>query len=86
MQPAIAHRDGAPASDGLERVDSGRAIPVATDDVYQLNLEELSMASSWDVISPDENKQSAALAMIEPVFELQALPVPPTRQPPGGLS
>ena len=86
MQPPIVHRDGVPASDGLERVDSGRAIPVATDDVYQLNLEELSMASSWDVISPDENKQSAALAMIEPVFELEALPVPPTRQPPGGLS
>ncbi|RAI72689.1 hypothetical protein DOZ80_03870 [Pseudomonas fluorescens] len=86
MQPATAHRDGPPASDGLERVDSGRAIPVATDDLYQLNLEELSMASSWDVISPDENKPSAALAMFEPVFELEAQPVPPTRQPPGGLS
>ncbi|WP_322614395.1 hypothetical protein [Pseudomonas sp. BIC9C] len=86
MQPATAHRDGLPAIDGLERVDSGRAIPVATDDVYQLNLEELSMASSWDVISPDENKPSAALAMFEPVFELEAQPVPPTRQPPGGLS
>ncbi|KPU58772.1 putative peptidoglycan-binding LysM [Pseudomonas fluorescens] len=86
VQPPNEHRDKVPASDGLERVDSGRAIPVATDDVYQLNLEELSMASSWDVISPDENKQSAALAMIEPVFELEAQPVPPTRQPPGGLS
>lgn len=81
-QPPTADCDGGPASDGLERV----AIPVATDDVYQLNLEELSMASSWDVISPDENKQSAALAMIEPVFELEAQPVPPTRQPPAGLS
>lgn len=86
MQPATAHRDGLPVIDGLERVDSGRAIPVATDDLYQLNLEELSMASSWDVISPDENKPSAALAMFEPVFELEAQPVPPTRQPPGGLS
>lgn len=82
MQPPTAHRDGGPASDGFERV----AIPVATDDVYQLNLEELSMASSWDVISPEENKHSAALAMIEPVFELEALPVPPTRQTPAGLS
>ncbi|MFS2200927.1 FimV family protein [Pseudomonas sp. Pseusp3] len=86
MQPPTAHRDGGPASDGLERVDSARSIPVAADDVYQLNLEDLSMASSWEVISPNESKQSAALAMIEPVFELEALPVPPTRQPPAGLS
>ena len=86
MQPPTAHRDEELASGGLERVDSSRAIPVATDDVYELNLEALSMTSSWDVISPDENKHSAALAMIEPVFELEALPVPATRQPPGGLS
>ncbi|WP_085719084.1 FimV family protein [Pseudomonas sp. B28(2017)] len=86
VQPPSMHRDEVPAGDGLERIDSGRAIPVATDDVYELNLEELSMTSSWGVISPDENKHSAALAMIEPVFELEAQPVPPTRQPPAGLS
>jgi pilus assembly protein FimV len=86
VQPPTVDRDKVPASDGLERVDSDHAIPVATDDVYQLNLEELSLASSWEVISPGENKQSAALAMIEPVFELEALPVPPTWQPPAGLS
>jgi pilus assembly protein FimV len=86
MQPATAHCDGPPASDELERVDSSRSIPVAADDVYQLNLEALSMASSWDVISPNENKPPAAPAMIEPVFELEARPVPPTLQPPAGLS
>ncbi|MGF6091394.1 type IV pilus assembly protein FimV [Pseudomonas sp. 18173] len=82
MQSSTVHRDMAPVSDGLERVDSGRTIPVATDDVYQLNLEELTMASSWDVISPDENQPSAALAMIEPEFVLDV----PSRQPPVGLS
>jgi pilus assembly protein FimV len=102
MQPPTVHHDGVPANEGLEWVDSGRSNPVvaavavvpglamsgesATDDEYQLNLEELSMASSWDVISPNENKQSVALAMIEPAFELEAQPAPPSRQPPAGLS
>ena len=69
MQPPAVHYDGVPANDGLEWVDSGRSNPVAavavvpglamsgesaTDDEYQLNLEELSMASNWDVISPNE--------------------------------
>jgi pilus assembly protein FimV len=101
MQPATVHRDGVPANEGLERIDSRRSLPVAaavvvpglamssesaTDDEYRLNLEELSMASSWDVISPNEYEQSAALAMIEPVFELEAQPASPSRQPPVGLS
>ncbi|MGA3796185.1 type IV pilus assembly protein FimV [Pseudomonas fluorescens] len=102
MQPSTVHRDGAPANDELERVDNRHTIPVAaavavvpglaisgesaTDDEYRLNLEELSMASSWEVISPNGNQQSAALAMIEPAFELEAQFAPPSRQPPVGLS
>ncbi|MGO4310113.1 FimV family protein [Pseudomonas sp. KB_15] len=102
MQPPTVHRDGVPANEGLERVDSCRSLPVAaavvvvpglamssesaTDDEYRLNLEELSMASSWDVISPNEYEQPAALAMIEPAFELEAQPASPSRQPPAGLS
>jgi len=102
MQPATVHRDGVPANDELERVDSRHSIPVAAavavvadlamsgesaaDDEYRLNLEELSMVSSWDVIRPNENQQSAALAMIEPAFELEAQPASPSRQPPVGLS
>lgn len=102
MQPSTVHRDGVPANDELERVDSRHPIPVtaavavvpdlamsgesAADDEYRLNLEELSMVSSWDVISPNENQQSAALAMIEPAFELEAQPASPSRQPPVGLS
>ncbi|MDF9777476.1 type IV pilus assembly protein FimV [Pseudomonas baetica] len=102
MQQPTVHRDGVPANEGLERIDSRRSLPVAaavvvvpglamssesaTDDEYRLNLEELSMASSWDVISPNEYEQSAALAMIEPVFELEAQPASPSRQPPVGLS
>lgn len=102
MQPPTVHRDRVPANEGLERVDSRRSLPVvaavtvvpglamsgesATDDEYRLNLEELSMASSWDVISPNEYEQPAALAMIEPVFELEAQPASPSRQPPAGLS
>ncbi|WP_223456410.1 FimV family protein [Pseudomonas sp. GL-RE-19] len=102
MPPSTAHRDGVPANDQLEWVDSRHSMPVAaavavvpglamsgesaTDDEYRLNLEELSMASSWDVISPNGNKQSVALAMIEPAFELEVQPAPPSRQPPVGLS
>ncbi|MNX65171.1 hypothetical protein D3C86_962180 [compost metagenome] len=102
MQPSTVHRDGVPANDELERVDSRHSIPVAaavavvpglaisgesaTDDEYRLNLEELSMASSWDVISLTGNPQPAALAMIEPEFELEMQPVAPSRQPPVGLS
>jgi Tfp pilus assembly protein FimV len=102
MQPSTVHRDEIPANDELERVDSSHSIPVAaavavvpglatsagpaTDDEYRLNLEELSMASSWDVISPGESPQPAALAMIEPGFELETQWVPPPRQPPVGLS
>ncbi len=88
MQPSTVHRDGVPANDELEQVDSHHSIPVAaaTDDGYRLNLEELSMASSWDVISPNGNQQPAALAMIEPAFELETQPAPPPRQPPVGLS
>ena len=102
MQPSTVHRDGVPANDELERVDSHHSVPVAvamavvpglaisgesaTDDEYRLNLEELSMASSWDVISLTENPQPAALAMIEPEFELEMQPVAPSRQPPVGLS
>ena len=102
MQPSTVHRDGVPANDELERVDNRHTIPVATavavvpglaisgdsatEDEYRLNLEELSMASSWEVISPNGNQQSAALAMIEPAFELEAQPAPPSRQPPVGLS
>jgi pilus assembly protein FimV len=100
--PTVRQPVAVPANDELERVDSHRSIAgaaavamvpglaisgeSATDDEYRLNLEELSMASSWDVISPNENKQSAALAMIEPAFELEAQPAPPSRQPPAGLS
>jgi pilus assembly protein FimV len=102
MQPSTVHRDGVPANDELERVDSGHSIPVAaavamvpglamsgesaTDDEYRLNLEELSMASSWDVISPSENPQPASVAMIEPGFELESQFAPPSRRPPVGLS
>ncbi|WP_223441257.1 MULTISPECIES: type IV pilus assembly protein FimV [Pseudomonas] len=102
MQPSTVHRDGVPANDELERVDNHLSIPVAAavavvpglaisgesaaDDEYRLNLEELSMVSSWDVISPNENQQSAALAMIEPAFELEAQFASPSRQPPVGLS
>jgi pilus assembly protein FimV len=102
MQSATVHRDGVPANDELERVDSHHSIPLAeavaevpalamsgesaSDDEYRLNLEELSMTSSWDVISPSGNKQSAALAMIEPAFELEAQFAPPSRQPPTELS
>jgi pilus assembly protein FimV len=102
MQPPTVHRDGVPANDELEWVDNRHSIPVAaavavvpglvmsgesaTDDEYQLNLEALSMASSWDVINPNENKQLADLAMIEPAFELEAQPAPSSRQPPAGLS
>jgi len=100
--PTVRQPVAVPANDELERVNSGHSIPVAaavaqvpglaisgesaTDDEYRLNLEELSMASSWDVISPSENPQSAALAMIEPGFELEAQLAPPSRQPPVGLS
>ncbi|VVP84239.1 hypothetical protein PS934_00974 [Pseudomonas fluorescens] len=102
MQPSTVHRDGVPDNDELERVDNHLSIPVAaavavvpglaisgesaTEDEYRLNLEELSMASSWDVIRPIENPQPAALAMIEPGFELEAQFAPPSRQPPVGLS
>ncbi|WP_317850594.1 hypothetical protein [Pseudomonas sp. GL-R-19] len=102
MQPSTVLRDGVPANDKLERVDSRHSIPVAVavavvadlamsgesaaDDEYRLNLEELSMVSSWDVIDPNGNQQSAALTMIEPGFELEAQPASPSRQPPVGLS
>ncbi|KJZ50158.1 MULTISPECIES: hypothetical protein [Pseudomonas] len=102
VQPSTAHRDGVPANDELERVDNRHFIPVAaavavvpglaisgesaTDDEYRLNLEELSMASSWDAINPSENPQPATLAMIEPGFELEVQLAPPSRQPPVGLS
>jgi pilus assembly protein FimV len=88
MQPSTVHRDGVPANDELEQVDSGHSIPVAaaTDDEYRLNLEELSMASSWDEISPSGNPQPTVLAMIEPAFELETQAAPTSRQPPVGLS
>ena len=100
-QSPTAQRDGVPANDELEWVDNRHAIPVAAavavpglamsgesaiDDEYRLNLEELSMASSWDVISPGETRQPVALAMIEPAFGLEAPPDQPTRQSPAGLS
>lgn len=100
--PTVRQSVAVPANDELERVDSHRSIAgaaavavvpglaisgeSAADDEYRLNLEELSMVSSWDVISPNENQQSAALAMIEPAFELEAQPASPFRQPPVGLS
>jgi len=102
MQPSTVSRDGVPANDELERVDSRHSIPVAAavavvadlamsgesaaDDEYRLNLEAFSMVSSWDVICPNGNQQSAALAMIEPAFELEEQPASPSRQPPVGLS
>lgn len=102
IQPSTVHRDGVSANDELERVDSHHSIPVAvamavvpglaisgesaTDDEYRLNLEELSMASSWDVISPSGDPHPVALGMIEPEFELEAQFAPPSRQPPVGLS
>ncbi|MBV7568608.1 FimV family protein [Pseudomonas sp. PDM27] len=101
-QSPTAQRDGVPANDELEWVDNRHTIPVAaavaaapglamsgesaTDDEYRLNLEELSMASSWDVISPGETRQPVALTMIEPAFGLEAHPDQPTRQSPAGLS
>jgi pilus assembly protein FimV len=100
-QSPTAQRDGVPANDELEWVDNRHSIPVAaavaasglpmsgasaTDDEYRLNLEELSMVSSWDVISPGETRQPVALAMIEPAFGLEAHPDQPTRQSPAGLS
>ncbi|EJM88303.1 hypothetical protein PMI34_03395 [Pseudomonas sp. GM74] len=100
--PTVRQPVAVPANDELERVDSRHSIPVATavavvpglamsgesatDDEYRLNLEELSMASSRDVISPGENPQPAAMALIEPGFELEAQLTPPSRQPPVGLS
>jgi pilus assembly protein FimV len=100
-QSPTAQRDGVPANVELEWVDNRHTIPVAAavaapglaipgesviDDEYRLNLEELSMASSWDVISLDETRQPVALAMIEPAFGLEAQPDQPTRQSPAGLS
>jgi len=100
-QSPAAERDGVPANDELEWVDNRHTIPVvaavavpglamsgesAIDDEYRLNLEELSMASNWDVISPGETRQPVALAMIEPAFGLEAPPDQPTRQSPAGLS
>ncbi|MGX1087952.1 type IV pilus assembly protein FimV [Pseudomonas sp. AP3_22 TE3818] len=101
-QSPTVQRDGVPANDELEWVDNRHSIPVAAavavapglamsgesaiDDEYRLNLEALSMASSWDVISPGETRQPVALAMIEPAFGLEAQPDQPTRQAPAGLS
>ncbi|MBV7572315.1 hypothetical protein KW846_06385 [Pseudomonas sp. PDM32] len=100
-QSPTAQRDGVPANDELEWVDNRHIIPVAAavaapglamsgesaiDDEYRLNLDELSMASNWDVISPGETRQPVALAVIEPAFELDAQPDQPTRQSPAGLS
>lgn len=87
MPPSTAPSD-VPAGDGPEPVVAGVAIAVeaAIDDGYRLNLDELSMASSWEVISPSENRQTAALAVIEPAFALEELPAPATRQQSVGLS
>ncbi|PBJ19585.1 hypothetical protein BSF44_45580 [Pseudomonas sp. ACN8] len=100
--PTVRQPVVVPANDELEWADSSRSTSVAaavavvpglaitgestTDDEYRLNLDELSMASNWDVISPGGNPQPAALAVIEPGFELEAQFAPPSRQPPVGLS
>ncbi|WP_085723420.1 hypothetical protein [Pseudomonas sp. R37(2017)] len=102
MQSFTAQRDMGPANEELELVDCSRPIPVAAavavvpgtaisgetvpDDGYRLNLDELSMASSWDVLSPDENKPLAVPSMIEPAFMLEEQPDPATRTTPAGLS
>ena len=102
MQPSTAQRDMGPANEELELVDCSRPIPVVAavavvpgtaisgetvpDDGYRLNLDELSMASSWDAVSPDENKPLAVPTMIEPAFTLEEQPDPTTRTTPAGLS
>ncbi|POF41803.1 hypothetical protein B0D71_10090 [Pseudomonas laurylsulfativorans] len=102
MQPATLQRDVGPANEELELVDCSHPIPVvaavavvpglamsgetAPDDEYRLNLDELSMASSWDVVIPYENKPLAALAVIEPAFALEEQPDPAARTTPAGLS
>jgi pilus assembly protein FimV len=101
-QPSTPQRDVGPANEELERVDSRPIIPVtaavavipglatpgesAPDDEYRLNLDEFSIASSWEVISPNENQSPVALAMFEPAFALEAQPDPATRTTPAGLS
>jgi pilus assembly protein FimV len=86
MQPSTAPCDEVPASDGPEPVEACRPIAVvaAIDDGYRLNLDELSIASNWEVISPDDNSQPAALTV--PAFALEELPAPATRQQSVGLS
>jgi len=100
--PTVRQPVAVPANDELEWVDSSRSTSVAAavavvpglamsgesaiDDEYRLNLEEFSLASSWDLISPSGNPQPAAPAMIEPEFELETPFAPPSRQSPVGLS
>jgi pilus assembly protein FimV len=86
MQPSTASCDEVPASEGPEPVAAGVAIAAETaiDDGYRLNLDELSIASNWEVISPDDNSQPAALTV--PAFALEELPAPATRQQSVGLS
>jgi pilus assembly protein FimV len=86
MPPSPASCDEVPASEGSEPVAAGVAIAAETaiDDGYRLNLDELSIASNWEVINPDDNSQPAALTV--PAFALEELPAPATRQQSVGLS